>query len=279
MLIDTHAHLNFSAFKNDYGRVIDQCFKNDVQIVNVGSQYETSKRAVEIAEKYKAGVWAAIGLHPIHAIPNQVDVNEVEPNFKSRPEEFDAKKYEILAKSKKVVAIGEIGLDYTYAKTEENKEAQKKSFKQQVLFAQKLNLPVIIHCREAWNDLVEIIKQFHGLESKVYSLKSPLRGVVHFFSGSKEDAKALIGMGFLISFTGVITFTKAYDEIIKETPLEKLMVETDCPYVAPVPFRGRKNLPLYVKYVAERIAEIKDIGFSEVAQVTTENAKKLFKLD
>ncbi|MFA6436955.1 MAG: TatD family hydrolase [Candidatus Paceibacterota bacterium] len=275
MLIDTHAHLNFNAFKDDHNQVIDQCFKNDIQLINVGSQYETSKRAVEIAERYKTGVWAAIGLHPIHAIPNQVDVNEVEPSFKSRPEEFDAKKYEILAKSKKVVAIGEIGLDYTYAKTEEDKEAQKKSFKQQVLFAQKLNLPIIIHCREAWKDLVKILK----FEIRNSKFEIPLRGTAHFFSGTKEDAREMIELGFLISFTGVITFTKAYDEIIKETPLEKLMVETDCPYVAPVPFRGKKNLPLYVKYVAERIAEIKGIGFQEVAQVTTQNAKTLFKLN
>jgi TatD DNase family protein len=278
MLIDTHAHLNFNAFKNDRDRVIDQCFKNDIQLINVGSQYETSKRAVEIAEKYETGIWAAIGLHPIHAIPNQVDVNEVEPNFKSRPEEFDAEIYKTLAKSKKVVAIGEIGLDYTYTKTESDKRAQKESFRQQLAFAQKLNLPVIVHCREAWNDLVEIIKS-ETRSTKLETNSMSIRGVAHFFSGSKEDAKTLIGMGFLISFTGVITFTKAYDEVIKEMPLEKLMVETDCPYVAPVPFRGQKNLPLYVKYVAERIAEIKGIGFSEVAKITTENAQALFKLD
>jgi len=278
MLIDTHAHLNFSAFKNDADEIIDQCFKNDIQLINVGSQYETSKRAVEIAEKYKAGVWAAIGLHPIHAIPNQIDVNEVEPSFKSRPEEFDAEKYEALAKSKKVVAIGEIGLDYTYAKTEEDKEVQKKSFRKQLVFAQKLKLPVIVHCRDAFKDLIEILEEFYGLESKVYSLKSP-RGVAHFFSGTKENAKEMIELGFLISFTGVVTFTRAYDEIIKETPLGKLMVETDCPYVAPVPFRGQKNLPLYVKYIAERIAEIKGISFSKVAQVTAQNAQALFKLN
>jgi len=276
MLIDTHAHLNFNAFKNNRDRVIDQCFKNDIQLINVGSQYETSKRAVEIAEKYETGIWAAIGLHPIHAIPNQVDVNEVEPNFKSRPEEFDAEIYKTLAKSKKVVAIGEIGLDYTYTKTESDKRAQKESFRQQLAFAQKLNLPVIVHCREAWKDLIRILKEFYEVRNTKYKIRN---GVAHFFSGSKEDAKTLIGMGFLISFTGVITFTKAYDEVIKEMPLEKLMVETDCPYVAPVPFRGQKNLPLYVKYVAERIAEIKGIGFSEVAKITTENAQALFKLD
>jgi len=276
MLVDTHSHLNFNAFKDDHDEVIGQCLKNDIWLINVGSQYETSKRAVEIAEKYDQGVYAAIGLHPIHAIPNPIDVNEVEPGFTTKPEIFDPQKYEALAQSKKVVAIGEIGLDYAYVKTEEDKQAQKESFKQQLALAQKLSLPVILHCRNAWEDLVKILQEFHEVQNTKYEIRS---GVGHFFSGTKEDAEALIEMGFLISFTGVITFTKDYDNLIKEIPLEKLMVETDCPYVTPIPFRGKKNLPLYVKYVAERIAELQGVSFSEVAKITTENAKKLFKLD
>ncbi len=272
MLIDTHAHLNFNAFKDDADKIIDQCLKNNIWMINVGSQYSTSKRTIEIAEKYPEGAYAAIGLHPIHAISHQVDVNEVSSSFKSKPEKFDAEQYRELAKSKKVVALGEIGLDYSYAKTEKDKKAQKKAFVSQIHLAQELNLPFIIHCRDAWKNLIEILKQYYDKNNQ------KLNGVAHFFSGTIEDAQKLLDMGFLMSFTGVITFTKDYDKVIKEIPLRKIMVETDCPYVAPVPFRGKRNLPLYVEYVAKRISEIKNVSFEEVAEITTKNAKNLFKI-
>ncbi|TRZ80929.1 TatD family deoxyribonuclease [bacterium] len=294
MLIDTHAHLNFNAFKDDADEIIDQCFKNDIWMINVGSQFSTSKRAVQIAEKYSEGVYAAIGLHPIHAIPHQFDVNEVSPSFKSKPEEFDANQYRELAKSKKVVALGEIGLDYSYAKTGKDKEAQKKAFISQLELAKELSLPVIIHCREAWTDLIKILKleiktlsTLDNLDTylsacrgglEIRNSKLEIRGVAHFFSGTIEDAQKLLNMGFLMSFTGVITFTKDYDKVIKEIPLEKIMVETDCPYVTPVPFRGKRNLPLYVEYVAQKIAEIKNVSFEEVVEQTTKNAQNLFKI-
>jgi len=276
MLIDTHAHLNFAAFKDDADKIIDQCLKNDLWIINVGSQYSTSKRAIEIAEKYPKGIYAAIGLHPIHAIPNKVDVSEVSPSFKSKPEKFNADKYRKLAKSKKVIAVGEVGLDYSYAKNDKNKEIQKKVFIEQLSLAKELNLPVIIHCRDAWKDLIEILRNFQAQHLVAGSWQ--LAGVAHFFSGSIEDAKELISMGFLVSFTGVITFTKAYDATIEEIPMEKLMIETDCPYVSPVPFRGKRNIPLYVKYVAKRISEIKEVSENKVADTTTQNAKNLFKI-
>jgi len=271
MLIDTHAHLNFNAFKDDADKIIDQCFKNNIWMINVGSQYETSKHAVQIAEKYNEGVYATIGLHPIHAIAHQIDVNEVNPSFKSKLEEFDIHKYRELAKSKKVIAIGEIGLDYSYAKTEEEKEAQKKAFVVQIQLAQKLKLPIIIHCREAWKDVLAILKNY-------YLPNYSKAGVAHFFSGTIEDSKKLLSMGFLMSFTGVITFTKDYDKVIEKIPLEKIMIETDSPYVAPVPFRGKRNLPLYVEYMARRIAEIKNVSFKEVAEQTTKNARNLFNI-
>jgi TatD DNase family protein len=286
MLIDTHAHLNFNAFKDDADKIINQCLKSNIWVINVGSQYETSKRAVQIAEKYDKGVYATIGLHPIHAIPSSIDVNEVNPSFKSCPEEFDAKKYKELAKSKKVVAVGEIGLDYSYAKTRKDKEAQKKAFVSQIHLAQELGLPIIIHCRDAWQDLISILKfkiqtfppRFSRETGRFFNSKFKIRGVAHFFSGTLKDSKKLLDMGFLMSFTGVITFTKDYDKVIKEIPLKKIMIETDCPYVSPVPFRGKRNLPLYVKYIAKRIAGIKNISFEEVAEITTQNAKNLFKI-
>ncbi len=276
MLIDTHAHLNFNAFKDDANKIIDQCFKNNIWMINVGTQYLTSERAVQIAQKYPEGVYAAIGLHPIHAIAHQVDVNEVSPSFKSRPEEFDIDKYRELAKSKKVVAIGEIGLDYSYTKTGKDKRAQKKAFIAQIRLAQELSLPFIIHCRDAWQDVIEILEQYYGKTQAINNQK--LNGVAHFFSGTIEDGKKLLDMGFLVSFTGVITFTKDYNKVIKEIPLEKIMIETDCPYVTPVPFRGKRNLPLYVEYVARKIAEIKNVSFEKIAEITTRNAKNLFRI-
>ena len=276
MLIDTHAHLNFAAFKDDADKIIDQCLKNDMWIINVGSQYSTSKRAIEIAEKHPEGVYATIGLHPIHAIPHQIDINEVNPSFKSKPEKFNANEYHKLAKSKKVIAIGEVGLDYSYAKNDKDRKIQKKVFIEQLNLAKELNLPIIIHCRDAWADLIEILRNFQAQHLVAGSWQ--LAGVAHFFSGSIEDAKELISMGFLVSFTGVITFTKAYDATIEEIPMEKLMIETDCPYVSPVPFRGKRNIPLYVKYVAKRISEIKEVSENKVADTTTQNAKNLFKI-
>ncbi len=272
MFIDTHAHLNFNAFKDDAAQIIQACLSENIWMINVGSQYETSKRAVQVAEKYTKGVYAAIGIHPIHTLPTPVDVNEVTPAFKSRPEKFIKEKYLELAKSKKVVAIGEIGLDYTYAKTKKEQNIQKEVFIAQIQLAKELNLPIIIHCREAWHDTLKIIKEFYGPQHK-------FNGVAHFFSGTKENAETLLELGFLVSFTGVITFTSAYNKNIREIPLEKIMIETDSPYVAPVPHRGKKNTPLYVKYIAQKIADIKGISLEKVAEATTKNAKNLFRLD
>lgn len=267
MLIDTHAHLNFNAFKDDARKIIEQCLKNDVWMINVGSRLNTSKRAVWLAQKYPKGVYAAVGLHPIHVVASPVDTNELGATLKLHPEKFDPKTYCRLAKKSKVVAIGEAGLDYAYAKTETDKKAQQQSFIAQIELARDLGLPLIIHCRDAWDDLIKILEDWHGL-----------KGVGHFFSGSLEDAQKLIKMGFLVSFTGVISFTNAYDEIIRQLPLEKIMIETDCPYVAPVPFRGKRNLPLYVKYVAQKIAQIKEIDQKTVEFITSQNAKTLFGL-
>ena len=275
MLIDTHAHLNFNAFKDDADKIIQQCLAADIWMINVGSQLETSRRAVEMAKNYSEGVYAAIGLHPIHTLPTPVDVQEVSPVFRSKPEKFDAEKYKKLAQSNKVVAIGEIGLDWTYAKSK--KELQEQAFRTQLSLAQELNLPVIIHCRKAWKETIGILKKFYSSKSKVKGLES-LNGVAHFFSGSLEDAQELFKLGFFVSFTGVITFSNAYNGVIKKIPLGKMMVETDCPYVAPFPHRGKRNQPLYVKYVAQKIAGIKETRFDRVARVTTENARKLFRI-
>lgn len=300
MLIDTHAHVNFIAYKDDGDLVIKRALENDVWMINVGSQYSTSQRAVEYAERYPQGVFASVALHPIHLksrkIKEEIDRQE-SLEFKTQEEKFDYERYKEIAVHSKVVAIGETGLDYYHldkGKEEEQKKLQKESFIKHLELAKELNKPIIIHCREAHQDVLEILKHFiellperspaaGGAESKAKINPSTssgykLRGVVHSFSGRWSQAQQYLEMGFYLSFNGLITFSRDYDKVIKNTPLERLLLETDCPYLAPVPFRGQRNEPLYVKYVAEKIAELKGVSFDEVARVTTESARKLFRI-
>ena len=269
-MIDTHAHLNFSAYKNDAEEVIKRTLADDIWLVNVGSQYSTSKRAVEIAEQYPEGVYAAIGLHPIHVKEEESKSVRSFPSSLSQSESllFDYEKYKELAKSKKVVAIGEIGLDYWYrpkgkAKLEEFKNRQKEVFSKQIILAKNLSLPVIIHCRMAHRDLAEI------LDDKV-------DGVIHCFSGTWQEAQKYLEMGFSLGFNGII-FKLQLDEIIEKTPLDRILLETDCPYLTPPPMSGR-NEPLYVKYIADKVAKIKGLSCEEISDITSKNAIKLFNL-
>jgi len=262
MLIDTHAHVNFNAYKEDSSKVLRHSLDNGVWMINVGSQYSTSKRAVEMAEKYQEGVNAAVGLHPIH-------VSE---------EEFDCEKYKRLALSgsRRVVAVGEIGLDYKpeYASF---KEKQEIVLLQQMDLAQELNLPIIFHCRMAHADLIEILK------SKIKNQISKLSGVVHCFTGTWQEAEEYLRMGFYLGFNGII-FRLNLDEIIEKTPLDRILLETDCPYLTPLPAEALakagplRNEPIFVKYVAEKIAKTKGLSYEEIAEITTQNAKKLFKI-
>jgi len=278
MLIDTHAHVNFSAYKNDADEVIKRSLENDVWMINIGSQYETSKKAVEIAEKYPQSVYAAVGLHPIHLNTGLVKIkfDEEESSFNSREEDFNYKEYEELAKSEKVVAIGEIGLDYYYKpktkkKLELFKEKQKETFLKQLKLAEELDLPVVFHCRVAHDDLINI------LNSQFLIHNSKLEGVVHCFTGTWEQAGEYLKMGFYLGFNGII-YKLDLKEIIQKTPLEKILIETDCPYLTPPLAQVKRNEPVYVKYIAEEIAKIKKVSYEEIAKITTENAKKLFKI-
>jgi TatD DNase family protein len=276
MLIDTHAHLNFNAYREDADEVIKRSLDNDIWMINVGSQYETSRKAVAMAEKYPAGVYAAVGLHPIHLTEGifKVKLDEEESAFQTKNEDFNREKYKELAESEKVVAIGEIGLDYYYrpkTKTKLNqfKERQKEIFLEQLALAEELNLPVIFHCRSAHQDLIEILEGRKKAAGR-------LRGVIHCFTGDWQQAEKYLAMGFYLGFNGII-FKLNLAEVIEKTPLERILIETDCPYLTPPPMAGR-NEPLYVKYVAEKIAEIKKLRYEEISVVTTENAKKLFKI-
>ena len=254
---DTHTHANFNAFKNDSQEVIERALKNGVWLVNVGSQASTSKRAVEMAQNYQKGVYAAVGLHPSHL----------------EDEDFDEKFYLDLAKNEKTVAIGECGLDYFRMKNEELriKNLQKEVFIKHIELAKKVNKPLIIHCRDSHEDLIKI------LNSKFSILNSPA-GVMHFFTGNYEQAKQYIDLGFYISFSGVITFASEYEELVRKLPLDKILIETDAPYATPVPYRGQRNEPSYVIETAKKIAEIKNISLDETARQTTENAFIVFGL-
>lgn len=272
MLIDTHAHVNFNAFKEDGDKVIRRSLDSETWMINVGSQASTSARAVKIAEKYEKGVYAAVGLHPIHLWESYHDFSEL--SFKTRAEEFDYNFYKNLTVSEKVVAIGEIGLDYYHLpkdRADELKKKQKEVLIKQIELAQELDLPVIFHCRDAYDDLLEIIRKLS---------KIPY-GVLHCFADTLETAEKFLEFDFMVSFTGIITYPKAESvrEVAKKIPLEKIMVETDCPYLAPQPVRGKRNEPVFVKHVAEEIARVRGVSFDEVAKATTENAVKFFGLE
>ena len=279
MLIDTHAHLNFNAFKGDADEVIRRSLDNNARLINVGSQYETSKRAVEIAEKYEKGTYAAIGLHPIHLATDLVkiknDTEEIE--IKTKEENFDYGKYRELAQNPKVVAIGEVGLDYywkpkTKKKLAEFKEKQRTVLCQQLKLAEELNLPVIFHCRMAHKDFIDFLKENEEL--------LPPAAVAHGFVGSTEDLKEYLNLGYYIGFNGII-FKKIeginFEENIKNTPLERILTETDCPYLIP-PQQESRNEPLYLKYIVQKIAGIKNVDYEKIAEITTQNARNLFKI-
>lgn len=252
---DIHSHLNFSDYDSDRGEVINRLKETGTHTIVVGTDYESSKRAVDLAEKYEE-IYACIGIHP---------VREATPSKGSGPD-FDISLFSELIKHPKVVAVGECGLDFYHAKKETDYERQKNLFLAQINFAVAHNKPVMIHARDAYEEILEILEPM----KKDYGAK--LRGNVHFFAGTVDIAKRFFNIGFSISFTGVITFTRDYDEVIKSAPLDMIMSETDAPYVAPVPYRGKRNEPIFVSEVVKRIAEIRGEDEEAVRVVLVNNA-------
>ncbi|MDR3519397.1 MAG: TatD family hydrolase [Candidatus Pacebacteria bacterium] len=273
--IDIHSHVNFKAFDEDREAVIERAFENDTWVINVGTQVDTSKAAIALAHKYKEGVYAIIGLHPIHtgaSFHDEKELGEEGGEFTSRGEVFDKNIYRELLKDEKVVAIGECGLDY-YHTEKESIEKQKEAFVAQIELANEFNKPLMLHIRNNPKDK-SIDAYFDSLE--LLKKHSKVKGDVHFFAGNMEVAKAFLDFGFTLSFTGVVTFTHDYDEVIRNTPLDMIMSETDSPYVSPVPHRGKRNEPSYVKEIVKKIAEIKNLPEKEVAQAMIANAKRVF---
>jgi TatD DNase family protein len=255
--IDIHSHLNFSDYEKDFDDVIQRLKDTNTATITVGTDLESSKKAVEIADKYE-NIYACIGLHPAD----------------ETGETFNEEEFEKLVMNKKVVAVGECGLDYgrNSDSSEETKERQKTDFEKQINFAVKFGLPLMLHIRNAHEDVLTILKE----KKKEFGEK--LRGDVHFFSGGIAEAEQYLDLGFTMSFTGVATFTKDYDEVIKFIPLEKMMSETDSPYVTPVPHRGQRNEPSYVQEVVKKIAEIRGEDFEMVKKTLSDNAVRYFNL-
>lgn len=252
MLFDTHAHLNAEEYKDDLDEVISRAQEAGVtNMVVVGFDRPTIERAMELVDQYNF-LYASIGWHPVDAI----DMTEEDLIW-----------IEELAAHPKVVALGEMGLDYHWDKSP--KDIQKEVFRKQIRLAKKVKLPIIIHNREATADILEILKEENAEE---------VGGIMHCFSGSPEVARECVNMNFYISLGGPVTFKNAKKpkDVAAEVPLDKLLIETDCPYLTPHPFRGKRNEPGYVKLVAEQIAEIKGLSYEEVAAATTKNAKKFF---
>lgn len=280
-LFDSHSHINFKDFKDDYKDVIKRALDKEIGLLVCGSQYTTSRRAIEISEEFSdSPVFGAVGLHPIQLFDFLFD--EQEANFQTRAEEFDYEAYTQMAKNPKVKAIGEIGLEYFHLdkikiNKKEAKEKQKKILTEQLKLAQELNLPALLHCRgsadspnDAYLDLFEIIKVF-----------PKIKGVMHCYSNfDLEILDKFLKTGLYFGFNGVITFYKPekFKNIILGVPIERILLETDCPYLTPEPHRGKRNEPAYVEFVANKIAEILRMNVEDVSNQTVKNSRELFNL-
>lgn len=252
MLFDSHAHLDDAKFEQDLEEVVAKITSSAVALmVDVGADLKSSEKAVELAEKYPF-IYAAVGIHPSDA-----DTATAETLLKIRA----------LARSKRVVAIGESGLDYYWDNVD--REVQKASFVQHIALSNELELPLIVHNRDAHKDTLDILKQHR-----------PKNAIIHCFSGSPEMAEELTKMGYYISFSGSVTFKNARQlpEAVKRVPLSQLLVETDSPYLAPEPVRGTRNDPTNVRYTAQKIADILNIPFAKVCEITFENAKRVYQI-
>ncbi len=258
MLIDTHTHLDFEQFKNDRGEVIKRAVQNGVlKMINIGSSFTGSHDSIRLAHEYPQ-IYAAVGIHP-------QDISEATGEVMAKILKF--------TENSKVVAIGEIGLDFSKIKNSTEKINQIKFFRIQIGVAKEKHLPLIIHSRDAHEEVISTLK------SLIKKGDCDPCGVFHCFCGNLRQAQEILDLGFNISFTGNITFKGSEpSEVISGIPLDKILIETDSPFLAPEPYRGKRCEPSYVKEVAKKISEIKAVPFNEVAEITTKNAEKLFNI-
>lgn len=280
--IDIHCHLDFQDYGPEISGVLERMKEGEVGAISIGTDLESSKKAVKIAEENENArlsspegsdnggqVWACIGVHPIQETGSQQELKRAEDVI------FEEGGFEELVKSPKVVAIGECGLDWFRIPEEKMKEERKRQgtlFESQINFALKHDKPLMLHCRNSYDDVLDILE--------VYKREAgdKLRGNSHFFAGNVDQARRFLDIGFTLSFTGVITFTKDYDEVIKFIPDNSIMSETDAPFVAPVPHRGKRNEPVFVREVVARMAQIRGESEEVMAKKILQNARNLFSL-
>ena len=276
MILDSHCHLQFRGSDEEREEILSICKEREIALNLVGTQKDTSKRAVEVAES-RENIFATIGIHPIHLFPTHVD--EEESSFMSREENFDGEYFADLAKSKKVIAIGECGLDLYHVPkdkpVEEVLKKQKEVFLQQYNFAQKHNLPLVIHVRDAHKELIKVLE----------ALPKPISGVVHCFSGDWWAAEKYLSFGLNLGFTGIITFPikktqpqiqEDLWEVVTNVPLDRFLVETDSPYLAPQKYRGTKCKAWMIEEVIAKIAEMRNLSIEEVMKLSWKNSLKVF---
>lgn len=258
-IFDSHCHPQMEQYDKDREEMLQRALKEGVFMICVGVDYESSKQGIELAQKHE-NIWASVGLHP------NDNLNEI----------FEPEKYRDLLQKEKVVAFGEIGLDYYRTEKLEDQKFQKERFIQQLELARELKKPLILHCRDgksgstgpAYRDMIEILGEGYAING----------GVVHSFTGNIEEARQFLDLGLHLGFNGIITFARQYDEIVKEIPLKRIILETDAPFLTPEPYRGKRNEPVYVTEVAKKIAELKNESLEKVIEQTTENCRQLFKI-
>ncbi len=278
-LIDTHCHLHFPAYDADRDAVLLRMREKKVGGITIGTAMSNSQSGIRFAES-QSDVWATVGLHPSHCTSHYHDENEGDVSESYIDPEVLK---QLAVSSKKVVAIGESGLDFyrfdDIEDVEDAKEKQEVSFRHHIDVALDLDLPLVIHCREALGRLAEIIQEYHA------SGKKP-RGVVHSFTGTWDEAKPLLDLGLYVAVNGIATFplkktqnpSTAIDRTIEQIPMNRLLIETDAPYLAPGAYRGKRNEPAFVEEVAKHVAKVRGATFEDVAEQTTQNAKQLFKI-
>ncbi len=287
-LFDAHTHIQFPAYDDDREDAILRAKKAGVKMLAVGTQYETSVAGVSLAKKHPGDIWAVVGFHPNHAVPSGGGAGD---NFSwyhdpkeqkhSQPEKFDAARFAKLAEDPKVVAIGECGLDYYRLPSEKEKvksikDEQARIFSEQVKIAQSVGKPLMIHARpsagtdDAYEDTLSVIARYPEAIAKNIS------EIFHFYSGSFAMTKKLVEAGCYFTFGGVITFAREFDDILAYIPLDRIMLETDAPYVAPAPYRGSRNEPAYVVETAKKLAELTHKTFEEICEITTANVQTVF---
>src|SRR3990167_1249516 len=259
-IFDSHCHPQMAQYDKDREEMLKRAKDAGVFMICVGTDLETSGQAIELARKTE-GMWASVGLHP------NDNLNE----------KFEPEKYRELLQQEKVVAFGEIGLDYYRTEKPEDQKFQKERFIQQLELAKELKKPLILHCRDgksgstgpAYRDMIEILSRGYAING----------GVIHSFTGSLDEAKQFLDLGLYLGLNGIITFAKQYDEIVREVPLERILLETDAPFLTPEPYRGKRNEPAYVVEVAKKLAELKNVSLEEVIIQTTKNAENLFGIN